>query len=115
MVSWLKIVVIVLILVVLINDIGVIATSYYYIGDMARRIARVAIEDYKVTGSADDAVKVAQEKAIMEKVTLTGFQIVDDKVRLSISAPPRKTWLVHRISVLKSHISAKALVELPIR
>ena len=113
--SWLKIVVIVLILMVFINDIAVIAISYYYIGDMARRVARVAIEDYKVTGNVDEAIKVAQEKAVMEKVTLTGFQVVDNKVRLSVSAPPRKTWLIHRISALKSHLSAEALVELPIR
>jgi len=115
MFSWLKIIVIVLILVVLINDIGVVVTSYYFIGDMARRIAKVAIEDYKVTRSAEEAVNAAQEKAIMEKVTITGFQIVENNVRVSITAPPRKTWLVHRISFLKPHLSAKALVELPIR
>ncbi len=115
MVNWLKIIVIVLLLVVIINDVSVIAVGYFYIGDMAKRIARVAIEDYKVSNSADTAVRAAQEKALMEKVTITGFQITNNKVRLSIAAPPRRTWLAHRISSLKPYLSANALVELPIR
>lgn len=112
--SWYKIILIILVLVVVINDIGVVLTGYYYIGDMGKRVAEAAIANYKVSKSEDEAVVAAQEKADNENVILTGFQVTNNMIRISVALPPRKTWVAHRVNALKPYISAKALVELPL-
>lgn len=112
--TLIKIFLIVGLAVALINDVGVVAIGYYEVEGKARRIANAALLDYRVNQNDNAAVIVARETAERESVELTGFQITSDLVRVSITIPPRRTWIANRISYLRSYISPRALVEVPI-
>ena len=113
--SFYKLVIVIVIAVALVNDIGVITTGYYDVESKAKRIAEAAVFDYNVNHSETMALAAAQELATRESVNLTGWQVTDDKVRVSIEIPPRRTWIANRISALRPYISATALVELPLK
>ena len=113
--TFFKILILVSLAVAIINDLGVVATGYYEVGDKAHQVADAAVSDYRVNQSVDSAAAVAQEAANREDVILTGFQVTEDEVRISISIPPRKTWIANRISSLRPYISATALAEVPLK
>lgn len=113
--SVLKILIVIGLAVAIINDVGVIATGYYMVDDKAHHVADAAISDYRVNQNDTSAVAAAEESAKREDVTLTGFQVTAEAIRISIVVPPRKTWIASHISSLQPYISAQALVEVPIK
>lgn len=113
--AFIKIVLLVSLVIAIVNDLGVVATGFYEADDKARRVAEATALDYRVNQNDDMAVAVAQETAGRENVVLTGFQITENLIRVSITIPPRKTWIANRISSLRPYISAQSLVEVPIK
>jgi len=101
--------------VVIINDIGVVATGYYEVDDKAHKVANAALADYRVNTDVNSAAASAQEMAKNQNVILTGFQITERLVRVSIEIPAKKTWFANRVAALKPYISANDLVELPLK
>ena len=110
-----KILILITLVVVIINDIGVVATGYYAADDKAHKVANAALADYRINTDINSAAAAAQEMARDQSVVLTGFQITEKLVRVSIKVPAKKTWIANRIDALKPYISATDLVELPLR
>jgi hypothetical protein len=113
--SGIKFILFLTVLVVIVNDLGIIATGYYQVGEVAHRIAETAARSYTIDRSKSNAVQVAQEAAGREGVYLTGFEVTNTKVRLSVEYPPRRTWIAYRIPSLRPYIDAQALAEADLR
>lgn len=110
-----KILILITLVVIIINDIGVVATGYYVVDDKAHKVANAALADYKINTNVNSAAAAAAEVASNQNVILTGFQITDRLVRVSIEIPAQKTWVANRVSALKPYISANDLVEIPLK
>ncbi|MDP1809663.1 MAG: hypothetical protein Q8L35_09055 [Actinomycetota bacterium] len=112
---WVKIIIAAMIAATLVNDGGSVIMTYYRIGDETQRVAEEALRNYKLfSHSQEQALRAAQIKAEQSGAVLTGFQITQTAVRVSIEIPSKTTWVAHRIESLKPYLSARGQVDLPL-
>ena len=96
------------ILVVLVNDAGSLASTRYALDERAKQIADRAIQFYGISGSPSRAQVEAEALALQNDTVITNFKIVNKRIlKFTIEVPNRKTWVAHRIEVLKPYLSAR--------
>ncbi len=100
----------------IVNDIGCILTTHYNIREETKRVASEALRSYKLSsGSHDQALLGAKLKAEQDGAILTGFQVTTSVIRVAVKLPAKKTWVVHRIALLKPYLQAEGQLDIPIR
>lgn len=113
--TFVKIGFIFLIAVVIINDLGAIAMTYWQASDFAQVVADAAVSSYKASHTWDAALDAAKEVASHRGVKLTDFKVNEDRVTVSIEVPPKRTLIIHRIKSLTPHLSASATASASVR
>lgn len=98
-----------------VNDIGGVVSTHYYIGDETRGVAQEALRNYNLYDrSPDQALAGAKLKAEQDGAVLTGFQVTRKVIRVSVLIPAKNTWLAHRISGLKPYLQAEGQYDIPL-
>lgn len=87
-------------------------------GDLAQVVADSAVSAYKASHSPAEAQRAAESIAAQRGLTMTSFYMDTKIVSVTVSAPPRRTFLIHRIEKVKSLLSvsstAAADIESPV-
>ena len=94
--------------VVLINDIGSIASTRYLLDERAQEVATRAVQYYNISNSPSRAQLEAEALAHQKDTVITNFQILNKQtVNFTIEVPNRKTWVAHRIEAFKPYLNAR--------
>lgn len=105
----LKITLFLLIIIVLANDVGVIALARWGAPEIAQAVADGAASSYKASVLSEEAAQTtARELAEQRGAVLTNFQIKNHTIAVWIDVPPKKTILAHRFESLEPYLSASA-------
>ncbi len=90
--------------VVLVNDIGSLASTRYALDKRAKEIGNRTIQYYNISGSPSRARVEAEALALQNDTFITNFKIVNKHIlKFTIEIPNRKTWIAHRIEALKPY------------
>jgi len=96
-----KIVLIIVIVSVVLNDAGVMITNYWQSSYLANDIAKAAAINYKLTGSTEQSQAVAEDWADQKGVRLTDFNIEKNILTVTVKIPPKKTYIIRHIKILQ--------------
>ncbi len=103
-----KLLIVVGIAVVLVNDIGSLVSGQYALDERTKEIANRAEQYYKLSRSATRARVEAEAVALQNDTIITNFEIVNKHIlKFSIEIPNRQTWVAHRIEALKPYFNAR--------
>jgi len=97
-----KIVLIIVIVSVVLNDAGVMITNYWQSSYLANDIAKAAAINYKLTGSTEQSQAVAEDWADQKSVRLTDFNIEKNILTVTVKIPPKKTYIIRHIKFLEN-------------
>ena len=94
--------------VVLVNDIGSLASANYALDERTKEIASRAEQYYKLSRSPARAQAEAEVLALQNNTIITNFEILNKHIlKFSIEIPSQQTWVAHRIEALKPYFSAR--------
>ena len=93
--------------VILINDLGSIASNYYLLDERAEKVASMSLSVYKLSGSKTRAFNEAQSSASEIGAKLTLFEIKANYLKVAVEIPPHRTWVVHRVTALQPYLPAR--------
>lgn len=96
-----KIVLIIVIVSVVLNDAGVMITNYWQSSYLANDIVKAAAINYKLTGSTEQSRAVAEDWADQKGVRLTDFNIEKNNLTVTVKIPPKKTYIIRHIKILQ--------------
>lgn len=108
--TCLKILIIFAIAVVILNDAGAIIMTKISQGDLAQVVVDTAVSAYKTSHSPAETQIAAENIAKQRGLKLTNFYIDNKTITVTVEVPPKKTFIIHRISTLKSLLSATSTV-----
>jgi len=110
LVSAIKIILIIVIAVVIINDVGTIILSNWQSCAVADEIAMATVRSYKLTRSVEQAQEVAKDWAGQRMVKLTNLTIEEDAVTLTIEIPKKRTYIIRHIKFLENILPSSKTV-----
>jgi hypothetical protein len=105
--SGLKILILFIVIIVIINDVGVLIMTQISASDYAQVVADSAVSSYKTSHSPATSEITAQEVADQRGMKLIYFQMDKNKVTVTVKLPPKRTFFIHRIKSLESYLSAQ--------
>ncbi|HDP70547.1 MAG TPA: hypothetical protein ENN38_07070 [Actinobacteria bacterium] len=112
--SALKIILIVVIAFVIMNDVGIVITSYWHSSRTAADIANAAAINYKLTGSAEQAQATAKDWADQKGVEITDLKVEEGTLTASIKIPSKRTYIIRHIKFLENILPTKKTVSIDI-
>jgi len=103
-----KLFIVAAIAVVLINDVGSLASTRYALDGRAKEVGNRAAQYYSISYSPSQARVEAEALALQNDAVITDFEIVNKRtLKFTIEIPNRKTWVAHRIEVLRPYLNAR--------
>lgn len=107
-----KIVLVVVVLGVLVNDLGSIFLVRYEIGAIAREAAEAAYTERTRTPSYGFVLKAAQDAAALKGASVVSLQLLPDSVLVTVKKSA-STLILHRLRTLERFIQAEAVSRSP--
>jgi putative peptidoglycan lipid II flippase len=107
-----KIVLVVLVLGILVNDLGSVFLVRYEIGAIAREAAGEAYAEKVRTNSYSFALRAAQQAAALRNASVVSLQLLPDGVEVTVRKPAH-TLVLHRSRIFERFIQAEAVSTAP--
>ncbi|HZD60742.1 MAG TPA: hypothetical protein VE439_09870 [Anaerolineae bacterium] len=97
------------ILVLVVNDGAAVAINYWQADKLAKSVADSVAASSGSSKSNENTVRADANRLCLESEgTLTGCNIDDGVVIISIETSPKKTLVAHRIQFLRPYLSGKS-------